>query len=548
MDISNYIMFILQGLRPIYRKFERDFFRFQKFGTQNGTGGRKCSNETNFGNHMLAVGLTGGVSIFSYNVWKRNELSKLEADARSLARDGYISLDMSQVVTIEEKKRVWFEIIKPHLLKHWQKVEPTLNLEPGSEQWPTPERGRSVHLTSTEYLQGLPKLFSGNYTPQAIIAFMIDPQLSLVHFGNQTDIKLRALISPLWALETILEKLGISNTKIQSFCRPNDMFELYGDDQAWHIVNIPRFVNSVKPKHETVGVPWPAGAHYDAGYASLYRSGVPPRRPHDVTPGSSAQNLHHSRSTQNLALQQRLLAMALHQLAVLFYCETPGALTPAHGATGFYPRSHLVMLEGTRKYLARKRCIAGDGEVILPWSTHLAAVRQLYEPRLQSSNSTDSKTNDAFSIHDLASASKTVLIQPTLQDGQGLLILGPLVHTTMWVHQLMDGNNPRVIVNCKIAATKQLRRGEEVVAPGDSSAGEDPNRWKQIDYSMQRDLINRISANSLLYQLYVGTLDNLYEELGQEGCESEHQYVSPQEVDALSTTYMQLCLENEPKP
>ena len=94
--------------------------------------------------------------MFSYPIWKRNELFKLEAGARALALDGYMLLNMSKVVTSEEKKRVWVDIIKPHLVKHWQKAEPSLSLEPGSEYWPTPERGRNVHLTSTENLQGLP--------------------------------------------------------------------------------------------------------------------------------------------------------------------------------------------------------------------------------------------------------------------------------------------------------------------------------------------------------------------------------------------------------
>lgn len=278
----------------------------------------------------IVSAMTGGICLFGYDVWRRHELSKIEAQARLLALDGFLMLDMSEVVSKPEKKSAWLNIIKPHLLEHWQKVEPSLSLEPGQESWPTPSNGRNVHLSSTKNLPGLPKVFTGNYTPQAALAFIIDPKLKLVHFGEQTNMKLRALISPLWAVGSLLQRMGVQHEKIQAFCAPSDMFELHGDDQAWHLVHLPN------KTHGTLGLPWPKGAHYDAGYASLYRAGIPPRRPHDDTPESRAAHLHKSRSVMNLEHQQRLLAMALQQLAILFYCETPGDMTPSRGATGWH--------------------------------------------------------------------------------------------------------------------------------------------------------------------------------------------------------------------
>jgi len=448
-------------------------------------------------------------------------------------------LDMSHVVSKEEKRRAWVDIIKPHLLEHWQKAEPSLSIE--EENWPTPPRGRNIHLTSTKNLQGLPKVFSHNYTPQAVLAFVVDPNLKLVHFGDQTDMKLRALISPLWALSSLLQNMGVENQRMQEFCAPQDMFELCGDDQSWHVVHLPN------RKHGTLGLPWPDGAHCDAGYDSLYMRGVPPVRPHDDTPGSKAAGLHRSRSIINLEFQQKLLAMALQQLAILFYCETPGDLTPSRGATGFYPRTHLVVLDGLRQYLHHKRQADGaynEAEAILSWYDHTNAVRELFEPTIGRA-----VEKGAIRAHDIARAGTEVLVQPTLQDGQALLALGPLVHTTMWCRELMPENNPRVILNCKIAGTKEIRRGKEISVEGSPATGAwDPKKWAHIDYSAQKELINRISAQSLLYQIYVGPSASLFAGQrghgGAGGGEDEH-FLSQQEVEALAGGYAALCLQAE---
>ena len=112
----------------------------------------------------------------------------------------------------------------------------------------------------------------------------------------------------------------------------------------------------------------------------------------------------------------------------------------------------------------------------------------------------------------------------------------------------MPGNNPRVIVNCKIAGTKELRRGKEMSVEGCPANGAwDPAKWEHIDYSAQLGLINRISAQSLLYQLYVGpSSESLY--AGQQGQGNvgiaEH-YLSQREVEALATEYTALCLRSE---
>jgi len=487
----------------------------------------------------IISGITGFVCLFTYPVWKRNELAKIEAQARLLALDGYMLLDMSHVVSKEEKRRAWLDIIKPHLLEHWQKVEPSLSIE--EKNWPTPPRGRNLHLTSTKNLKGLPKVFSENYTPQAVLAFMVDPKLRLVHFGDQTDMKLRALISPLWALGSLLQKMGMNDERVEAFCTPRDMFELYGDDQAWHIVHLPN------KEHGTLGLPWPEGAHYDAGYASLYRQGVPPVHPNNETPGSAALALHTDRSVLNLELQQRLLAMALQQLAILFYCEVPGDLTPSRGATGFYPRTHLVMLEGLRRYLNHKRRADNaysEVDAILTWSDQTHAVRELFEPTAGCT-----PEPGVLRAHDLTEAGTQVLVQPTLKDGQALLALGPLVHTTMWCRELMPENNPRVILNCKIAGTKELRRGRELSVEGNPASGvRDPQKWAHVDYSAQQELINRISPQSLLYQIYVGPSSSLYEHAGNRGRGAggpSERYLSQQQVDALADEYASLCLQAE---
>jgi hypothetical protein len=211
----------------------------------------------------------------------------------------------------------------------------------------------------------------------------------------------------------------------------------------------------------------------------------------------------------------------------------------------------MVMLEGLRKYLKVKRATDSnntysDADAKLSWWDHTKAVQELFEPT--AGRALQQEKSSALRAHDMAKAGTEVLVQPTLKDGQALLALGPLVHTTMWCRELMPENNPRVILNCKIAGTKELRRGKEMGVEGCPATGSwDPVKWEHVDYSAQRQLINRISAQSLLYQLYVGpSSESLY--TGQQGQEnvgiSEH-YLSQREVEALATEYALLCLRSE---
>ncbi len=482
--------------------------KFSTFPTSTGVASRTASSsskdrlESLVASGILCTVVLSSISGFSYATWKSHELSKLHERAENLATNGFIYLNMEEHVPSSVKSQAYEKYLKPHLLNYWKKVEPQMNLNQGEEEyWPQNELGRVHHLTSRKTdIENMPKVFSGYYTLQAVVAYLVDPRLNLIHFGAQTSWKLKFLISPLWAISHAIQAIIDINIPIlEDFCKPKHMFEFQCADQSWHIVVLPN------TKYGTLGVPQPYGAHYDNGEAGIYRKGIPPLRTNDVTsytgiPSqeySSPANQHTMLSSEH---RQRMLAMALHQLSILFYCETPGILNESTGMTGFWPRSHLVMLEGLRTLLSQPNTnteFVGHEEepTVIHWGRHSSALKSLYQYLVDHQS--------LESIKDIGiEAKRKVFVQPTMHDGQAILAMGPIVHSGMWAREFMKpGRNVRSLLNCKIAGSKELRRGK----PTDGSdMSSNPVKWSKVDYSMQQQLLDRIPKDSFLYQMYVG--------------------------------------------
>ena len=148
------------------------------------------------------------------------------------------------------------------------------------------------------------------------------------------------------------------------------------------------------------------------------------------------------------------LSMALHQLCILFYCETPGDVGPAEGMTGIFRSSHLSVMEALRQYIA-----AGHG--VVPGDTFTRAVKLKFGTERGGS-----------------------LVQPILRNNSVMLLLGPLVHCVMWARDPMPGANVRVLQNCKVVAHKDLRNSNAAML----------------------ELIRRVPPDAMLRQVYTKPL------------------------------------------
>ena len=186
-----------------------------------------------------------------------------------------------------------------------------------------------------------------------------------------------------------------------------------GNDESWHLLNWPN------PRHGSARVPILNNAHIDAGENSQYFKGLP-------TPENPA-----SRTAE--ASSNRLLTMLMWQLGIIFFCDTPGELGEEEGATGFYPGTHIAILEAV---LRRDR---GGFDLPIDFEHFREAIKLLGE-----------KNDDLFR-------------QVPIPDGKALLVFGSLAHTLMWAVKPMTSVNhgiecryPRSIQNCKIKAVDPL--------------------------------------------------------------------------------------------
>jgi len=329
------------------------------------------------------------------------------------------------------------------MMAHWKNVAPNFEIH-DEHSWPQPSNGKVYSLTSRDWkVAGLPLLTTSNYRVQAVIAYLLDPSLSRVHFGQNTHAKLLLLSNPLYLLCG-----GVENYNRLFHSQRNDAaaWELEGSDQSWHIVSIPN-------KHGVgkIGQAIPWSSHIDAGENSVFgQRGIPLLYP----PGTSEETF---------SLEEQLLFTLLHQLAIIFYCETPGDLNVARGATGFYPLSHLALLKGMQ-------AAAREHPKGVPWAVHTSAIKAMGE----------------------SPVAKCTLQQPVLREDQQLLGFGLTMHATTWAVEAMEGGFFRVIQNCKLKSSVRVRGSHE----------------------LQRTLVKAIPSNSLLRLVARGDMQELGHVLG----------------------------------
>lgn len=341
-----------------------------------------------------------------YTFWRKEELASIRKDALTLLRDGILTLPSP--VTPSTKKAAWSSTLKPHMVTHWQTQSPGCSpTDPTS--WPQPLNGKTHSLSSHNCtLPNLPLLISDNPRVQCILAYLLDPTMESVHFGNQTHFLLRLLLHPL-ALLIPLDLLFRFK-----FTRPRyPPTKLRGHDQSWHLVNLPN-------SNGTPGTPIPLATHIDSGERGVYQG--------------QGLLLHQSVPSST---EERLLLSLLHQLAILFHCETPGDLGKEEGVTAFYPHSHLALLKGVRDLAA---CTSSPTP--LPWSAHATAIRAWGEGV------------DAQGWRQ----------QSPMASTQCVLVMGWLAHTTMWAETTMEGGEIRVIQNCKVSSSCEEGEGGGVTS------------------------------------------------------------------------------------
>jgi len=332
---------------------------------------------------VVGAGCICALSYYSYHRWRNSEISSIRQDALKLAKTGFVVLDSP--VSPTEKRKAWKGLSKV-LMEHWQSKYQGMTVS-NSDTWPQPENGKLYDLSCTNnQVPNMPKLTTDNYKVQAIVSYLIDPSLKNVHYGGNSHPKLLALVNPFYLLVG-----GIDNSrrlrhwlhtresvrKVKLFLTPtashdenevpvSSAIELNGSDQSWHLVNLPNLRYAIE------GEIIPAGAHIDAGENNVYmESGMPAMSPGvdvDVDgepddPSSSKTNaqLQAQDTLEVLTLEDRFLLMMMHQLAILFHCETPGDLEIEHGATSIYPYSHLMLLKaiGDLQTVGSSACVGG---------------------------------------------------------------------------------------------------------------------------------------------------------------------------------------------
>ena len=451
---------------------------------------------------IAAVPVFSGIAYYSYIDWKFKEMKKIKQLSEQYLIDGMILLDSP--VTSENKYIAYYRYLKPHLIAHFKKVtNNTFNIS-NLDTYPMPSDGKIYQMSShDDKIPELPKLTTSSYLSQAILCWICDPKLAYTHFGSsQTHFKLKLLISPAWAF-------------FGDNFKPKHMYELKGVDQSWHIVNLPN-TKEYKP-----GRPIPWGAHFDGGDEGIFKKkGLPPlnvtNTPNNNNDNSSIDST--SEQSPSLSVDEKLLFITLRQLAVLFYCETPGDLTPARGVTGFYPQSHLVFLEGLKNHfssinnttnhayttttswnfwsflipnlnLVPTTSISSSKTVLstvtsntIPWNIHNSAIKEwghLHAKNSFNSNDGGEKGIAAYcnkiinwftyttglltlqsvriiDTNDL----KVPLTQITIKDDKILLVNGLMAYTTMFASEFMDNGEIRSLQNCRISFNGKSAAGK----------------------------------------------------------------------------------------
>ena len=387
-------------------------------------------------------------------------------NAIRLLTHGYIKIDS---ITPSEKKRIWDTVILPQLSAHWATVHNDLNFNLYSElSWPRPENGTSYSSNLTNAIQKeYPKLFSTNFDVQAIISYLIDERLQAVSFGEQTHWKLRLLRSSNSTFSLLCYALKGLLLFPPTSPVPVTTLNLHGNDHGWNLINWPQ-------SHHPSGTPVPSKAHIDGGECFYYKRGLPvdaatyaeilrqASSPSiydddgDNTEGSSAEdsavdNTKDSGSSsaedsavESIACRRRrhrlsILSMLMWQIAIIFYCDTPGDLTSPEGATGFYTGSHWAIVDALNRIADQHDNLTSPAAaaVVVEYADFTKGIK-LY-----------------------GSSRSNRLTQPAIADGQALLCLGQVAHTLMWATKPMlqaaaGQAMPRSIQNAKVTAGKEL--------------------------------------------------------------------------------------------
>jgi len=174
----------------------------------------------------------------------------------------------------------------------------------------------------------------------------------------------------------------------------------------------------------------------------MIRKGWPPIETNDI---------NNNNNVIDLTLDEKILLMLLHQISILFYCETPGNLGINQGVTGFYQNSHRAIIKTFRKILENSE-----------------------------NNNNNVPHGKITNVIRLFGKENPNPLQSPLLENQIMLAFGTLVHTPMWASESMTNNEIRVIQNCKIKFNEDLRKG---------------------NLQKQREIINVIPKDSLLYLL-----------------------------------------------
>ena len=161
---------------------------------------------------------------------------------------------------------------------------------------------------------------------------------------------------------------------------------------------------------------------------------------------------NNSNTVDNMTVTEKILLILLHQIAILFYCETPGTLGINRGSTGFYQDSHRAIIKTLRKILEN-----GENNRI---------------------NVPHGKITNALRLFGKENPGQ--ILQNPLLENQVMLAFGTLVHTPMWASETMPNNEIRVIQNCKIKFNEEVRKA---------------------NIQTQREIVNAIPTNSLLFLL-----------------------------------------------
>ena len=378
-----------------------------------------------------ATGYTLGTS-FIYATWRDVEIAQIRQDALEVCKVGYVVIDSP--VSATRKQQAWSGSLKPAMIQHWKHTFGAGFDANRPETWPQPASGKCYEASSkNNKVPQLPLLTTDNYKLQAMCVYLVDPELEgRVHFGVKTHPKLLLLMSPLALLAGGVGRLrravasaphsssssSSSSSSNSSSSSSSASVVLEGSDQSWHLVNLP------SPKHGHAGQAVPFATHIDGGESNAFQK--PNGRLPAVVP------LPPSPPTPPLSSEEKLLLMMLHQLCILFHCETPGDLLPVHGATGFYPQSHLVLLSAWNK-----ASVGGAGDAAcIPWASHVYAIRQVGQECASS------------------------LVQVAIPEAKQLVAFGLCMHTVMWAEQAMgpQGLDIRVIQSAKIKCAAEIRQ------------------------------------------------------------------------------------------